>query len=280
MGEVDLLLDGLDFGEGPRWRDGQLWYSDFFQHRVYTVTADGRRETVLDLGDEQPSGLGWLPDGDLLIVGMLGRRILRYDGTGVRVHAELAHIATSHCNDMVVDHQGNAYVGNFGFDYGAGQASVGAALALVRPDGSSLAVAEDLQFPNGAVITPDGTTLVVGETFGSRYTAFTIGVDGTLSDRRTWAEVPGRMPDGCCLDTTGGIWFADAIRTEVIRVVEGGEITDAIEVPQRAFACMLGGNEGTTLFVITAPSDPQGGLSPGQGAVWSVEVDSQHAGLP
>ncbi len=280
MGEVELLLDGLDFGEGPRWRDGQLWYSDFFQHRVYTVTADGRRETVLDLGDEQPSGLGWLPDGDLLIVGMLGRRILRYDGTGVRVHAELGHIATSHCNDMVVDHQGNAYVGNFGFDYGAGQASVGAALALVRPDGSSLAVAEDLQFPNGAVITPDGTTLVVGETFGSRYTAFTIGVDGTLSDRRTWAEVPGRMPDGCCLDTAGGIWFADAIRTEVIRVVEGGEITDAIEVPQRAFACMLGGNEGTTLFVITAPSDPQGGLSPGQGAVWSVEVDSQHAGLP
>ena len=280
MGEVDLLLDGLDFGEGPRWRDGQLWYSDFFQHRVYTVTADGRRETVLDLGDEQPSGLGWLPDGDLLIVGMLGRRILRYDGTGVRVHAELGHIATSHCNDMVVDHQGNAYVGNFGFDYGAGQASVGAALALVRPDGSSLAVAEDLQFPNGAVITPDGTTLVVGETFGSRYTAFTIGVDGTLSDRRIWAEVPGRMPDGCCLDTAGGIWFADAIRTEVIRVVEGGEITDAIEVPQRAFACMLGGNEGTTLFVITAPSDPQGGLSPGQGAVWSVEVDSQHAGLP
>ncbi len=280
MGEVDLLLDGLDFGEGPRWRDGQLWYSDFFQHRVYTVTADGRRETVLDLGDEQPSGLGWLPDGDLLIVGMLGRRILRYDGTGVRVHAELGHIATSHCNDMVVDHQGNAYVGNFGFDYGAGQASVGAALALVRPDGSTLAVAEDLQFPNGAVITPDGTTLVVGETFGSRYTAFTIGVDGTLSDRRIWAEVPGRMPDGCCLDTAGGIWFADAIRSEVIRVVEGGEITDAIEVPQRAFACMLGGDEGTTLFVITAPSDPQGGLSPGQGAVWSVEVDSQHAGLP
>ena len=280
MGEVDLLLDGLDFGEGPRWRDGRLWYSDFFQHRVYTVTADGRRETVLDLGDEQPSGLGWLPDGDLLIVGMLGRRILRYDGTGVRVHAELGHIATSHCNDMVVDHQGNAYVGNFGFDYGAGQASVGAALALVRPDGSTLAVAEDLQFPNGAVITPDGTTLVVGETFGSRYTAFTIGVDGTLSDRRTWAEVPGRMPDGCCLDTAGGIWFADAIRSEVIRVVEGGEITDAIEVPQRAFACMLGGDEGTTLFVITAPSDPQGGLSPGQGAVWSVEVDSQHAGLP
>ena len=280
MGEVDLLLDGLDFGEGPRWRDGQLWYSDFFQHRVYTVTADGRRETVLDLGDEQPSGLGWLPDGDLLIVGMLGRRILRYDGTGVRVHAELGHIATSHCNDMVVDHQGNAYVGNFGFDYGAGQASVGAALALVRPDGSTLAVAEDLQFPNGAVITPDGTTLVVGETFGSRYTAFTIGVDGTLSDRRTWAEVPGRMPDGCCLDTAGGIWFADAIRSEVIRVVEGGEITDAIEVPQRAFACMLGGDEGTTLFVITAPSDPQGGLRPGQGAVWSVEVDSQHAGLP
>ena len=257
-----------------------MWYSDFFQHRVYTVTADGQRETVLDLGEEQPSGLGWLPDGDLLVVGMLGRRILRYDGTEVRVHAELDHIATSHCNDMVVDRRGNAYVGNFGFDYGTGQAPTGAALALVRPDGSTLAVAEDLQFPNGAVITPDGTTLVVGETFGSRYCAFTVATDGTLSDRRIWAEVPGRMPDGCCLDTAGGIWFADAIRPEVVRVVEGGEITDAVEVPQRAFACMLGGDQGTTLFVITAPSDPQAGLRPGQGAVWAVEVDSQHAGLP
>ena len=280
MHEVDLLVDGLDFGEGPRWRDGRLWYSDFFQHRVYTVTADGQREPVLDLGEEQPSGLGWLPDGDLLIVGMLGRRILRYDGTEVSVHAELGHIATSHCNDMVVDRRGNAYVGNFGFDYGAGQAPAGAALALVRPDGSTLAVAEDLQFPNGAVVTPDGTTLVVGETFGSRYCAFTVATDGTLSDRRIWAEVPGRMPDGCCLDTAGGIWFADAIRPEVVRVVEGGEITDAVEVPQRAFACMLGGDQGTTLFVITAPSDPQAGLRPGQGAVWTVEVDSEHAGLP
>ena len=280
MHEVDLLVDGLDFGEGPRWRDGQLWYSDFFQHRVYTVTADGHRETVLDLGEEQPSGLGWLPDGDLLVVGMLGRRILRYDGTEVRVHAELGHIATSHCNDMVVDRRGNAYVGNFGSDYSAGQAPAGAALALVRPDGSTLAVAEDLQFPNGAVLTPDGGTLVVGETFGSRYCAFTVATDGTLSNRRIWAEVPGRMPDGCCLDAAGGIWFADAVRPEVVRVVEGGEITDAVEVPQRAFACMLGGDQGTTLFVITAPSDPQAGLRPGQGAVWAVEVDSQHAGLP
>ena len=280
MHEVDLLVDGLDFGEGPRWRDGQLWYSDFFQHQVYTVTTDGQRETVLDLGEEQPSGLGWLPDGDLLVVGMLGRRILRYDGTEVTVHAELGHIATSHCNDMVVDRRGNAYVGNFGFDYGAGQAPAGAALALARPDGSTLAVAEDLQFPNGAVITPDGTTLVVGETFGSRYCAFTVATDGTLSDRRIWAEVPGRMPDGCCLDAAGGIWFADAIRPEVVRVVEGGEITDTVEVPQRAFACMLGGDQGTTLFVITAPSDPESGLRPGQGAVWAVEVDFQHAGLP
>ena len=280
MHEVDLLVDGLDFGEGPRWRDGQLWYSDFFQHRVYTVTTDGQQETILDLGEEQPSGLGWLPDGDLLVVGMLGRRILRYDGTEVTVHAELGHIATSHCNDMVVDRRGNAYVGNFGFDYSAGQAPAGAALALARPDGSTLAVAEDLQFPNGSVITPDGTTLVVGETFGSRYCAFTIATDGTLSDRRIWAEVPGRMPDGCCLDAAGGIWFADAIRPEVVRVVEGGEITDAVEVPQRAFACMLGGDQGTTLFVITAPSNPESGLRPGQGAVWAVEVDFQHAGLP
>ncbi|MEE2768285.1 MAG: SMP-30/gluconolactonase/LRE family protein [Actinomycetota bacterium] len=280
MHGVDLLVDGLDFGEGPRWHDGHLWYSDFFQHRVYTVTTDGRRETALDLEEEQPSGLGWLPDGDLLVVGMLQRRLLRYNGSEVTVHAELSHIATSHCNDMVVDRRGNAYVGNFGFDYGAGEEPVGASLALVRPNGSTHAVAEDLQFPNGSVITPDGKTLIVGETFASRYCAFTVADNGTLSERRIWAEVPGRMPDGCCLDAAGGIWFADAIRPEVVRILEGGEITDVIEVAHRAFACMLGGDQGTTLFVITAPSDPQGDLQPGQGAIWTIEVNARHAGLP
>ncbi|MEE2769258.1 MAG: SMP-30/gluconolactonase/LRE family protein [Actinomycetota bacterium] len=280
MSDVELLVDGLDFGEGPRWRDGCLWYSDFFQHRVYRVQLDGTRETVLDLGDEQPSGLGWLPSGELLVVGMLKRQLLRYDGTGVKVHADLAHIATSHCNDMVVDSRGHAYVGNFGFDYGAGEEAVGASLALVRPDGTALSVAEDLQFPNGSVITSDESTLIVGETFGSRYSAFTIAPDGTLSNRRIWAEIPGRLPDGCCLDSSGAIWFADAIRPEAVRVTEGGGITEVVEVPERAFACMLGGETGRTLFVLTAPSDPAGGLEPGRGAIWMAEAPAERAGMP
>lgn len=280
MSDAELLVDGLDFGEGPRWSDGYLWYSDFFQHCVYKVQLDGTQETVLNLGEEQPSGLGWLPNGDLLVVGMLKRQVLRYNGSKVEVHADLRDIATSHCNDMVVDSRGYAYVGNFGFDYGAGENSVGASLALVKPDGTALSVAEDLQFPNGSVITPDGSTLIVGETFGSRYSAFTIGSDGMLSGRRTWAEVPGRLPDGCCLDAAGGIWFADAIRAEVVRVTEGGSITEVVEVPERAFACMLGGESGCTLFVLTAPSDPAGGLEPGRGAIWMVEVDAEHAGRP
>ena len=281
MLEFARFTDGLDFGEGPRWHDGRLWYSDFYQHRVYAVSADGTRETILDLGDEQPSGLGWLPDGTLLIVGMTRRQVLRMDADGdVSLHADLSEIAAWHCNDMVVDARGNAYVGNFGFDLEKRGQPSDADLALVRPDGSVAVAAGGLGFPNGSVITPDGSTLIVGETMGQRYTAFTIGDDGALSERRTWAEVPGTAPDGCTLDAEGTVWFANAASPEVVRVAEGGEILERHGTPQNAYACMLGGEDGRTLFVLTSPGFGADMVDTAGGAIWSTLVASPRAGLP
>ncbi len=281
MSGFEQFLAGLDFGEGPRWHDGRLWYSDFYQHRVYSVSADGTRETILDLDDEQPSGLGWLPDGTLLIVGMTRRQVLRMGADGsVSVHADLSDIAAWNCNDMVVDARGNAYVGNFGFDLEKRGQPADADLALVRPDGSVEVAAEGLRFPNGSVITPDGSTLIVGETMGQRYTAFTIGGDGSLSDRRTWAEVPGTAPDGCTLDAEGTIWFANAAAPEVVRVAQGGEILERHATPQNAFACMLGGHDGHTLFVITSPGFGTDTAGMAAGAIWTTRVDSPKAGRP
>ena len=281
MSDFEKFVDGLDFGEGPRWHDGRLWYSDFYQHRVYAVSPGGERETILDLGDEQPSGLGWLPDGSLLVVGMTHRQVLRATGDGdFAVHADLSEVAAWHCNDMVVDAHGNAYVGNFGFDLENRGSPATADLALVRIDGSVAVAAEDLGFPNGSVITSDGSTLIVGETMGQRYTAFTIGDDGSLSERRIWAEVPGMAPDGCSLDADGAIWFANAAVPEVVRVAEGGEILERRATPQSAFACMLGGEDGRTLFVLTSPGFGADTVGTARGAIWSTLVESPRSGLP
>lgn len=268
------ILDGIDFGEGPRWHDGRLWFSDFFQHSITSVGDDGVRRLELDY-DGQPSGLGWLPDGRLLFVSMLDRRVMRREADGaVVVHSELSDIAGGWCNDMVVDGLGNAYVGNFGFDLHAGADLAPASIALVRPDGSAEVAAGDLLFPNGAVITDDGSTLIVGETFGARYTAFDIADDATLSGRRTWAEVPGTAPDGCTIDDDGAIWFADPAGSQVVRVGEGGVVTDRVPTPDSAFACMLGGNDGRTLFVLTArDGHPDISAGTGTGALLTMRVD-------
>lgn len=276
MAQFEPFLDGLDFGEGPRWRDGRLWYSDFYQHRVYAVGEDGRRETILELpGDAQPSGLGWMPDGSLLLVSMLDRKVLRFADGELAEHADLSDIATFHCNDMVVDGNGNAYVGNFGWDIVTDFRNVTPAkLALVRPDGSAETVADDLLFPNGAVITPDGSTLIVGESFGARYRAYDIADDATLSNGRVWADIPGTAPDGCDLDADGGIWFADAVGGRVVRVVEGGEVTESVETGDGCFACVLGGDDGRTLFALCAPgSAPDQVAGLGLGSIRTMRVD-------
>ena len=263
--DTKVLLEDLVFPEGPRWHDGRLWFSDMHDQRVIAVDLDGRSETIAEVAN-QPSGLGWLPDGRLLVVSMTDRMLLRLDDDGLAEIADLSDLATCHCNDMVVDDQGRAYIGNFGFDLGSMTDSAAlrtAELVLVTPEGHASVVADGLAFPNGTVITPDGSTLIVGETFGGCLTAFTIEPDGSLSNRRAWAEFddrgfaiePGRIsPDGICLDADGGIWVTSPMTREVVRVVEGGEITDRIEVETIAFACMLGGEDGRTLFLCTAPT--------------------------
>ncbi|MEX2292918.1 MAG: SMP-30/gluconolactonase/LRE family protein [Acidimicrobiales bacterium] len=278
---MDLLVDGLDFGEGPRWHAGKLWYSDFYQRAVYTVTASGVREAVHADLDDRPSGLGWLPDGSLLVVLMTSRRLVReLDGQLVD-HADLSDVAAGHCNDMVVSASGHAYVGNFGFDLEARGTFQPADLALVRPDGSVTVAAEAMAFPNGSVITPDGSTLIVGQSFGGDYVAFTIDDDGTLRDRRSWATVPGMAPDGCTLDAEGAIWFSDAAGAGVVRVLEGGEITHTIATPMPSYACVLGGDDGRTLYALCAPdAHPDAVAGTAAGAIYATAVDVPHAGLP
>jgi sugar lactone lactonase YvrE len=280
-GDVSILIGGLDFGEGPRWHDGRLWYSDFYRHGVFAVTTEGEREQILEL-DDHPSGLGWLPDGRLLFVAMKSRTVRRREHDGsISVHADLSELAGGRCNDMVVATDGTAYVGNFGSDVWSGEPMRPAVLARVRPDGAVDAVADDLEFPNGTVITPDGRTLIVGESMGRRYTAFDLLPDGTLANRRIWAELPGIGPDGCTLDADGAIWCADALGGEVVRVREGGEITDRVDAGQKAYACALGGTDGRTLFVVCADSPrEEDAAGSGTGTIRTTRVAVPHAGLP
>ncbi len=277
----EVLLDGLMFPEGPRWREDKLWFSDMHAGRVMTVDMDGHFEVITTVPNS-PSGLGWLPDGRLLVVSMLDRRLLRLDEGALTEVADLGQLASFHCNDMVVDHQGRAYIGNFGFDLNAQAPFSPAEVILVHPDGQAMVAADEMAFPNGSVITPDGKTLIVAETFGSRLTAFDIEEDGSLSNRRIWADVEGAFPDGICLDAEGGIWVASpAGKIGVMRVCEGGKITHHIEVATHAYACMLGGPQRTTLFMLTAETiNPDGARAKSSGRIEMVQVEVPGAGLP
>lgn len=290
MTGTTLLADGLHFGEGPRWHDGRLWLSDFYDHAVKTVSMDGTVETVVTI-DDRPSGLGWLPDGRLLMVSMVDRRVLVVDGGTVSVHADLHGVATFHCNDMVVDEAGRAYVGNFGFDLdaaitsgdfaGALAAYEGAAIARIDPDGTVHVAATGLRFPNGTVVTPDGRTLIVAESLGRRLTAFDVAGDGTLSNQRVWAELGSGVPDGIALDAQGAVWFADAGGPRCVRVAEGGDVLDVVDTVDPCYACALGGPNGRTLFAVTAASSlAHVAAASRTGAVRIATVDVPHAGRP
>ena len=292
------VLDRCSYLEGPRWHDGRLWVSDFYTERVIAVDLDGDAapQTVARVPG-QPSGLGWLPDGSLLVVSMRDRRVLRVRDDRTEVHADLSALAPWHLNDMVVDAAGRAYVGNFGFDLMAGATARPTNLVRVDPDGSATVAAEDLMFPNGSVIFPDGATLVVAETIAGRLTAFAVDADGALTDRRPWAvlaETPDRdaggrtgaagrvAPDGIALDAEGAIWVADAVGRRALRVREGGEIVD--EVPGGGlgvFACALGGPDGRTLVLCAAPSFAEHERRDTRDArLLACEVDVPRAGLP
>lgn len=277
-----VLLDGLVFPEGPRWHEGRLWFSDMHAYEVVAVDLEGRRETIVEVPN-QPSGLGWLPDGRLLVVSMTDRKLLRLDPGGLAVHADLSDLAPFHCNDMVVDAQGRAYVGNFGFNTFAGEEPRATCLIMVSPDGEARVVADGLLFPNGTVITPDGGTLIVAESRGRRLTAFAVSPDGLLSNPRVWAQldVP---PDGICLDAEGCIWVAVPTNPGgFIRVTEGGEIKERIDLADRGgFACMLGGADRRTLFLLEAFTSRPDAMRErrGNGRIRVVEVDVPGTGLP
>ncbi len=286
-----VLADGIYFGEGPRWRAGRLWFSDFYAHAVMSVSLAGDLRKEFEI-DDQPSGLGWLPDGSMLVVSMTKRQVLRRAADGkIAIHADLSHIATYQCNDMVVDAAGGAYVGNFGFNLDAAIEARGvpdvlanhstAKLAYVSPDGQTRVAAEDMHFPNGPVITPDGKTLILGETLAACLTAFDIGPNGDLSNRRVWAPIAPAVPDGICLDADGAIWVANPTAPQCLRIAKGGEVLEVIDTGAPCYACMLGGDDGRTLFMLTASSSDahQAAASP-SGAILIATVESPHAGRP
>ncbi|MEA2624278.1 MAG: hypothetical protein QOD06_323 [Candidatus Binatota bacterium] len=277
----EVLADGFTFLEGPRWHDGSLWLSDIHAERVLRVSPDGKSEVVVTVPN-RPSGLGFDRKGRLLIVSMRDRKLLRLDGGRLETVADLAAVAPYDANDMVVDGEGRAYVGHFGFDLFNHAEPGPSSLILVTPEGKVRVVAEDLMFPNGAVVTPDGRTLIVAESFGSRLTAFTIGADGGLSGRRVFAELGERVPDGICLDAGGGVWTSCFGQDEFVRVVDGGAITDRVAVTgRRAVACALGGEDRRTLFLLTAETTVED-LSEGRSkaAIETARVAVPGAGWP
>ena len=284
MTALVTVVDDLCFPEGPRWHDGRLWFSDMHAHRVVAFDpATGGTEVVAEVPG-QPSGLGWRPDGTLLVVSMTDRRLLAVRDGATEEVADLSELAPFHCNDMVVDARGNAYVGNFGFDLHDPDADQRTTtLVLVTPEGEARVVADELFFPNGCVITPDGGTLIVGESFTGHLTAFAIADDGSLTDRREWALVRGAVPDGICLDADGAVWLASPISHQVLRVAEGGEVLDEVRTSdeRQPFACMLGGPDRRTLYVCTAlDSEPTAARAARAGRIEAIQVDVPGAGLP
>jgi len=265
--------NGFCFGEGPRWFEGLLWFSDMLGEAVHTVNLHGDM-TKLPLAGHAPSGLGFRPDGSLLIASTENRQVLRYDGGTVTVLADLSDVVPADLGDMVVDEAGRAYVGS--------QAREGGVIVRVAPDGTSANVAQDLAFPNGMVITPDGKTLIVAESIGRKLTAFTIGADGSLSDRRIFADGLEGAPDGITLDAEGGIWTSMTLANRFDRIVEGGTVTDRINIGDRiAIACTLGGPARRTLFLLSATSAyPQRLIGTKLSRLDAMTVDIPGAGRP
>lgn len=280
--QLTTLLTGLDFGEGPRWHDGRLWFSDFFRYGVFTVDERGVEERILTV-EGRPSGIGWLPDGTMLVVSMADRRLLRVADGRASTYVDLAAYSAYDCNDLVVGPDGTAYVSIFGFDLHAEPPMEPRPthLIVVSPDGSVRVTEDELWFPNGAVITSDGTMLIVGESFGRRYSAFRLDSTGMPIDRRVWAELGSRVPDGCCLDAEGAIWFADPVNRAVTRVAEGGEVLEEIPTEQSAVACALGGDDRKTLFVLTSKgTNPARVAGTATGRIEMTRVDIAGVGLP
>jgi sugar lactone lactonase YvrE len=285
--KTTVLVDTVRFPECPRWHEGKRWFSDFFARRVMSVDLSGRVQMVAQLAD-MPGGLSWTPQGHLLVVSAFACRLLQLEDSKLVEVADLSSLVNYPNNDLVVDGQGRAYIGNMGYVFGQGTPQPGPIL-LVTPEGNARVVAEGLAFPNGMVITPDGQTLIVAESHAARLTAFHIEPDGSLSYRRTWAQfedfgnygaTPGQItPDGICLDAEGAVWIASPNTRDVLRVKEGTQITDRLPLSAIPLACMLGGEDRRTLFIATTESqDPTDRQA--RGCIETIQVAVAGAGLP
>jgi sugar lactone lactonase YvrE len=292
------VASGYSFLEGPRWHEGRLWFSDFYTHTVNALADDGSVEVMAEV-PARPSGLGWLPDGRLLVVSMLDRKVMRQAQLGrpeLVEHADLSAHTGGPANDMVVDANGRAYVSNFGYDFDHGESYRPTTVVGVHPDGTAFVAADGVAFPNGMVITPDGQTLIVNELMNNCLTAFTIAADGTLSGRRPFADFGDLgdepdmglrlgaatiVPDGSTLDADGAVWIADAAHNRAVRIADGGEILDQVETPEPVFAVALGGANGRTLYLCVAPgANADERTATRLGRLLATEVDVAHAGRP
>ncbi len=281
---LQVLTTGISFGESPRWHDGRLWLSDWGAQEVIAIDLEGRSEVVVRVSFPSfPMCIDWLPDADrLLIVSGTEGLLLRREPDGSLVtHADLSRLSSYKWNDIVVDGRGNAYVNNTGFDFPGGEFAPGT-VTLVTPNGSARQVADDVAFPNGMVVTPDNRTLIVAESYASRLTAFDIAADGGVSNRRIWADLGDGVPDGICLDADGAVWYGDVPNKRAVRVREGGDVLESIDLDRGCFACMLGGPDRRTLFIVATEWNGPAAMANGDrtGQVLTMEAPAAGAGWP
>ena len=282
MPELQTLMTGIVFGESPRWHEGRLWFSDWGAEELIAIDLEGNSEVAVRVRSF-PFCIDWLPDGRLLIVSSRDRAVLRREPDGSLVtHTELSGLSDGGWNEIVVDGRGNAYVNGGGFDLLAGEEFAPGIVARVTPDGSARQVADGVAFPNGMVVTPDNSTLIVAESYGKKLTAFDITADGSLSNRRVWADLGAGVPDGICLDAEGAVWYADVPNKRCVRVREGGEVLQTIDLDRGCFACMLGGADRRTLFLMAAEWRGLAKMADGArtGQVLTVEAPAPGVGWP
>jgi sugar lactone lactonase YvrE len=275
-----IITEGLAFPEAPRWHAGRLWFTDQHARAILAMDTAGECETISPTED-LPGGLGWLPDDRALVVFMTQRRVMQLTSEGLAEYADLSDQASFHCNDMVVDAAGRAFVGNFGFDLHGGGDVAPAEIIRIDQDGNVEVFARDVVFPNGSVITPSGDTLLIAETFAHRISAFGLDVGGRVSSRRLWAELGKHTPDGICMDAEAALWVASPGTKTLFRVQQGGGILDRCTTRGTPYACMLGGEDRRTLYICTSETDdPQEAIKQRSGRIEQVRVAVAGAGLP
>jgi sugar lactone lactonase YvrE len=283
MAGTQVLTTGLVVGESPRWHDGRVWLCNWGAREVVAIDLEGRREVMATVETTIPFSIDWLPDGRLLIISGPERMLLRLEPDGsLAMHADLRGVSEQGFNELVVDERGYAYVNGAGFDMMAGAEFAPGLVAVVAPDGSARRVADDIAFPNGMAITGDGSALIVADSYAKALTAFDIDADGGLSNRRVWADLGDGVPDGICIDSEGAVWYADVPNKRCVRVREGGEVLQTVEADRGCFACMLGGPDGKTLFILAAEWHGPAKMfdGPPSGQVLTADAPAPHAGRP